>query len=129
MPYFFTASSGPEPSASRAPRRLRSAAGPSSYGRKLYLFGSGRYAQRFLEKYGDRYPVEGYLDNDVQIPVRGKPVPVKQFLPRKNAVQLVIEFVDEFNGAQHGRRTTRTVTGGRRRRAAQRKRGRRSGGF
>jgi len=33
-------------------------------GRRLYLFGSGRYAKRFREKYGARYPVSGYLDND-----------------------------------------------------------------
>lgn len=33
-------------------------------GRKLYLFGAGRYAKRFLEKYGDIYPITGYLDND-----------------------------------------------------------------
>lgn len=33
-------------------------------GRKLYLFGSGKYAQRFRNTYGGRYPVTGYLDND-----------------------------------------------------------------
>lgn len=33
-------------------------------GRKLYLFGSGKYAQRFREQYGEVYPVSGYLDND-----------------------------------------------------------------
>lgn len=33
-------------------------------GRKLYLFGSGKYAGYFREKYGDIYPVSGYLDND-----------------------------------------------------------------
>lgn len=33
-------------------------------GRKLYLFGSGRYAKCFREKYGEIYPVTGYLDND-----------------------------------------------------------------
>ncbi len=33
-------------------------------GRKLYLFGSGRYAKRFREKYGEVFPVSGYLDND-----------------------------------------------------------------
>lgn len=34
-------------------------------GRRLYLFGSGRFAKRFREKYGEVYPVAGYLDNDV----------------------------------------------------------------
>ena len=33
-------------------------------GRRLYLFGSGRYAKRFRDKYGKMYPVSGYLDND-----------------------------------------------------------------
>lgn len=33
-------------------------------GRRLYLFGSGRYAKRFRERYGGTYPVSGYLDND-----------------------------------------------------------------
>lgn len=33
-------------------------------GRRLYLFGSGKYAKRFREKYGDTYPVSGYLDNN-----------------------------------------------------------------
>ena len=33
-------------------------------GRRLYLFGSGRYAERFREKYDAIYPVSGYLDND-----------------------------------------------------------------
>lgn len=33
-------------------------------GRRLYLFGSGRYAERFREKYDAFYPVSGYLDND-----------------------------------------------------------------
>ncbi len=32
-------------------------------GRRLYLFGSGRYAKRFRERYRE-YPVSGYLDND-----------------------------------------------------------------
>lgn len=33
-------------------------------GRRLYLFGSGKYAKRFLKKFGDAYPVSGYLDNN-----------------------------------------------------------------
>lgn len=33
-------------------------------GRKLYLFGAGRYAKRFRDKYGEIYPITGYLDND-----------------------------------------------------------------
>ncbi len=33
-------------------------------GRRLYLFGSGKYAQRFREKYGTVYSITGYLDND-----------------------------------------------------------------
>ena len=33
-------------------------------GRRLYLFGSGKYAHRFIEQYGKLYPVTGYLDND-----------------------------------------------------------------
>lgn len=33
-------------------------------GHRLYLFGSGKYAGRFREEYGELYPVAGYLDND-----------------------------------------------------------------
>ena len=33
-------------------------------GRRLYLFGSGRYAKRFRKNYDGIYPVSGYLDND-----------------------------------------------------------------
>ncbi len=33
-------------------------------GRKLYLFGSGKYAKIFRERYGEVYPVSGYLDNE-----------------------------------------------------------------
>lgn len=33
-------------------------------GRKLYLFGSGKYARSFRETYGALYHVAGYLDND-----------------------------------------------------------------
>ncbi len=33
-------------------------------GRRLYLFGSGKYARRFREKYEHAYPAAGYLDND-----------------------------------------------------------------
>ena len=33
-------------------------------GKRLYLFGSGKYADRFLDMYGDDFPVCGMLDND-----------------------------------------------------------------
>ena len=33
-------------------------------GRRLYLFGSGKYAKQFREKYDAVYPISGYLDND-----------------------------------------------------------------
>lgn len=33
-------------------------------GRRLYLFGSGKYARQFREKYDAVYPISGYLDND-----------------------------------------------------------------
>lgn len=33
-------------------------------GKRLYLFGSGKYADRFLDMYGDDFPVHGMLDND-----------------------------------------------------------------
>lgn len=36
-------------------------------GRRLYLFGCGRYAKRFRETYRDTYPAAGYLDNDERL--------------------------------------------------------------
>ena len=60
-------------------------------GRKLYLFGSGRYAQRFLEKYGDRYPVEGYLDNDVK----------RQGTEKDGRMVLAPEALKEMNPAEY----------------------------
>ncbi len=33
-------------------------------GRRLYLFGAGKYAERFRGRYGAARPVSGYLDND-----------------------------------------------------------------
>lgn len=35
-------------------------------GRKLYLFGSGIYASKFLENFGSDYKVEGILDNNAE---------------------------------------------------------------
>ncbi len=32
-------------------------------GKRLYLFGSGKYADRFLNMYGNDFPVYGFLDN------------------------------------------------------------------
>lgn len=32
--------------------------------RKLYLFGSGAYAKQFMDKFGDKYKVDGVLDNN-----------------------------------------------------------------
>ncbi len=35
-------------------------------GRKLYLFGSGIFAEKFLEQFGSDYEIEGILDNNPQ---------------------------------------------------------------
>lgn len=35
----------------------------NTYGKKIYLFGSGRYTKRFLDKYGNIYEIAGLLDN------------------------------------------------------------------
>lgn len=35
------------------------------YGKKIYLFGSGRYTKRFLDKYGDQFEIAGLIDNAV----------------------------------------------------------------
>lgn len=35
----------------------------NTYGKKIYLFGSGRYTKRFLDKYGSVYEIVGLLDN------------------------------------------------------------------
>ncbi|MCM1174194.1 MAG: adenylyltransferase/cytidyltransferase family protein [Blautia sp.] len=59
-------------------------------GRRLYLFGSGRYAERFLEKYGSRYPVNGYLDNDEKrwgTEVNGLPVLAPAALKEMNPAE------------------------------------------
>jgi len=66
-------------------------------GRRLYLFGSGRYAKRFREKYGEAYPVSGYLDNDESrwgtevdgLPVFA-PVALKEMNPAEYKVMVCI---------------------------------------
>lgn len=35
----------------------------NTYGKKIYLFGSGRFAKRFLDKYGTVYEIAGMIDN------------------------------------------------------------------
>lgn len=35
-------------------------------GKKIYLFGSGRYAVKFLESYSKEYEIEGILDNNAE---------------------------------------------------------------
>ena len=59
-------------------------------GRKLYLFGSGNYAERFREKYGEIYPVVGFLDNDENrqgMEVDGLPVLSPSVLKEMNPVE------------------------------------------
>lgn len=59
-------------------------------GRRLYLFGSGRYAKRFRDKYGKAYPVSGYLDNDEArwgTEVDGLPVYAPAILKGMNPVE------------------------------------------
>ncbi len=59
-------------------------------GRRLYLFGSGKYAQRFLEKYGQIYPITGYLDNDQNrwgTEIEGNPVLNPAILKQMNPVE------------------------------------------
>ena len=67
-------------------------------GRKLYLFGSGRYAQRFREKYEEIYPAAGYLDNDEtrwDTEVEGLPVfspaKLKEMNPAEYKVMICIK--------------------------------------
>lgn len=59
-------------------------------GRRLYLFGSGKYAKHFREKYGEVYPVSGYLDNDRSrqgTEVEGLPVLAPEALEKMNPVE------------------------------------------
>ena len=66
-------------------------------GRRLYLFGSGRYAKRFREKYDEAYPVSGYLDNDASrwgteidgLPVLA-PAALKEMNPAEYKVMICI---------------------------------------
>lgn len=62
-------------------------------GRRLYLFGSGKYAAYFREKYGEIYPVSGYLDNDKErqgTEVDGLPVLAPEALKEMNPVEYKI---------------------------------------
>ena len=59
-------------------------------GRRLYLFGSGRYAKRFREKYDGVYSVSGYLDNDERrwgIEIDGLPVLAPAALKEMNPAE------------------------------------------
>lgn len=59
-------------------------------GRRLYLFGSGKYAKRFREIYGEACPVSGYLDNDESrwgTEVDGLPVLAPAALKKMNPVE------------------------------------------
>lgn len=59
-------------------------------GRRLYLFGSGKYAEYFCEKYGQTYPVSGYLDNDKKrwgTKVNGLPVLAPEALKEMNPAE------------------------------------------
>lgn len=62
-------------------------------GRRLYLFGSGRWAKRFIDKYGASYPVSGYLDNDENrqgTEVNGIPVLAPEALLKMNPAEYKI---------------------------------------
>lgn len=59
-------------------------------GRRLYLFGSGRWAKRFTDKYGALYSVSGYLDNDRSrqgTEVNGLPVMAPEALLKMNPAE------------------------------------------
>lgn len=59
-------------------------------GRRLYLFGSGKYARQFREKYDAVYPVSGYLDNDESrwgMEVDGLPVLAPRALLKMNPAE------------------------------------------
>lgn len=59
-------------------------------GRRLYLFGSGKYAKYFREKYREVYPISGYLDNDKsrqETEVDGLPVLAPEVLREMNPVE------------------------------------------
>ncbi len=59
-------------------------------GRRLYLFGSGKYAEYFYEKYGQIYPVSGYVDNDKKrwgTQVNGLPVLAPEALKEMNPAE------------------------------------------
>ncbi|MCI9489908.1 MAG: class I SAM-dependent methyltransferase [Dorea sp.] len=66
-------------------------------GRRLYLFGSGKYAQKFRERYEKVYPVTGYLDNDksrwgtqVDGVLVSAPVILKEMAPKEYKVIVCI---------------------------------------